>query len=252
MKTFQSFQRIITIYLLLFSFGCNLFKTVDSPQSDEELYSRAVAQSDANNCKDSVSTLETLPVSQMNDKMKVLLGWSYLCLAGATTKKIATSLYNYSSASGNLTVVGTLGANLGEVNQTSLTNIDKAVSVFSQIENQSIRAIEMAIGKLVKSSAILGYQAYLNREPHLSKSHIADFSTCDAVNSDCLAGCNATAYNTMSAAAISDFVNTINEAITSLGSTSASELNSLATAIRNKVGGATSTARCYIFKEIVP
>ena len=241
---------ILTITLSIQA--CNIFSAVDKPSTDAEIYSRAITRADQKECKEAVDLLTTIPQQERPDKYQIALGWAYLCLGGATTKNVATSLYNYSSASGSLSVLGTLGSNLGDVTATKQAYIDLAISAFAYIENNTIRNVEVAIGKMVKAASILGLQATLNGRSHLEKSFISDVTTCDAVASDCLAGCAATASGTMSDASVTEFTTTINEAVTYLGSTSAAELGSLATAIKNKVAGATNIARCYIFKEIVP
>lgn len=245
--------RVYLLFLLtsLSMSGCNIFKGLDNPSSDEEAYSRAQALADNKDCVGAITYLEPIPSAERTDKARILLGWSYLCSAGASTKNVATSLYSYSSGSASLTAIGHLGGNLGSVTADTLATIDKATAVFGTIENPNIRNIEVAISKLVKASAILGYQATLSNESHLTKSNIAD-NTCDSVNSDCLVGCTVNSFGTMSDASVSDFTATMNEAVTILSSSSAADLSTLAAAIRNKVAGATNTARCFIYKEMIP
>lgn len=242
---------LILLVFTLTTLGCNLFKGLDTPTTDEEAYSRAQALADSKDCKGAISYLEPIPSAERTDKARILLGWSYLCDAGASTKNVATSLYSYSSGSSSLTAIGHLGGNLGRVTPETLATIDKATNVFATIENPSIRLIEIAISKLVKAAAILGYQATLSGENKLTKSNIAS-TACDAVNSDCLVGCSANSLGAMSDSSVSEFTTTMNEAVSTLSSSSAADLGSLATAIRNKVAGATNTARCFIYKEMVP
>lgn len=229
--------------------GCNMWGGFDLPDDPDDRYLAAVAKADGGDCEGARDLL--LPITSRNDDQNLALGWAQLCVAGATTKNIATSLYKYTSSSSDLTLIGNLARSMQPMTGGKLGSIDEATENFSKLSNPRVQSVEVAITKLVKAAGLLAYQATVVSDPILRRRDIAS-AACDAVASNCAAGCAVTTDGIMSDAHVTAFTNAISQAAAALASSGAQDLSSLATAINAKVSGATNVARCYIYKEMVP
>jgi len=238
-----------SLLLALCTASCNLFGAMDEAESPEDQYALAVARANAGECAQARDILGRL--ENRTDDMNAALGWAELCITGATARNIALSLYSYTGNSTNYSVVGVLSRTMLPVNAEKLERVTAAVSAFSRILEPSRKSLLVAIAQFVKAAAVLGAQAINSSDTgSLDKVDIGGSSctttTCGAAFA--LANCT----SPMSNADVVTFTNAIADAATALELAGATDLKTLAQAIRTGLGGTNEFARCFIHNQTIP
>lgn len=231
--------------------SCNFFGGIDNPSDPQDVYTAAVAKADAGDCAGARDLLKA--VANPSDKISIALGWAYLCVGGATAANIASSLYNYSSTSNDLTVVGKLARTLLPMTAEKLSAITSAYEAFTRIADGRTRGLETAIAKFVEAAAIVSNQAgNVAATGSLTRDDISNDPSCSGVT--CSTGSAVcTAAPGISDTDVSSFINAVTAATNALGTVNSSNLAllNLAQALQNQLGVGT-VGRCVIYNNVVP
>jgi hypothetical protein len=235
-----------TVAMTCATAACNLFGGIDDPDTKVELMSHARAALNSGDCNTAVSDMLTLNI--LDDEGYQILGWAYLCQGGATLAKVGKSLFTYSSTTANLTVVGNLANELLPVSGDKVAAIENAISAFSNISprNANDRRVNLALANISKAAI-----AIAKASPDTSrvrKSHVATEAACDAVASNCVAGCTG---GNLQAADLSVISSSLSQASSILLGSGLGAIADLAAQLGNAVGAAALT-RCYVYKNMIP
>lgn len=242
--SFLAASAMLSVLLLM---GCNAFdgmeKATDSGMSTQDKIVHARRLLSENECYQARDLLLTV-AEPPNDEYRVTLGWSHLCVAGATAANIAVSIYNYTQDSLNTTVIGTLARQMLPARGDQVVSTQAAIDMFQGMNDASRSQIEVAIAEFARASSILAQQATNDGTSTLTQTDIS--------LSGCSNSCVTCSLPGMSDGDITLFANAISTAATQLAAANATNLKSLATQINSGVSGATDAARCFIYKNAIP
>ena len=232
--------------------SCNVLSTVDNPDETSSVVSAARARANAGDCAGARDLLRNIKASSDNE-VKLALGWAYLCLAGATAARITASIYKYSSAGADLTVVGLLGRELLPMTNDRIENIHLAAATFNGITDDR-KSIQMGIAHFVRAASVLAEQATNQATTDaLSQDDIAP-SSCAAVAADCSAATVVNCSAGMSAAKVVEFNTQITNAMNYMTLAGVTSLTDLARRIQAglALGSADDNiGRCFIRANVV-
>lgn len=183
--TFQLFTTGLLAAIV--SSGCNLAGKLDSPKNAEEYAEEAQAQMNEEKCSDALTTIDKIDSAQYNNKIRQLKGWAQLCAGGATVGRVGKTLFNYSLASNNLTVVGALADNLIPMNSAKLTNLNAAITTFSGMTGSDDKEKELnqALANIVYAAGLIAQ----------ASTNAINVRRADVSPSSCVGTCSTTVGN---------------------------------------------------------
>ncbi|GEM_PF-1866045 len=232
---------LLAIVLSLTFASCNPFSGIEQASEPEDLLQQGLRLASDGECYQARDVL--LKIYPMTDDVRVALGWAHLCIAGATAKNIAISIYRYSSTSSDTSVIGSLARRMLPMSPDKIDATGLAIGIFSDITDSSRRNIEVGIARFARGAAVLANQATTSGEGTLEKADIS--TTCN----DACATC---AVPGMTDQDVTEFANNVSAAASALSSGGATDLQALANALNSGVNGASDAARCYIYKQAIP
>ena len=183
----------LTLTTLLAFPACNMFSAVDKPSTDTERLQSALALMDEGKCSEAAKLYDGK--SGLTDDELHTLGWAQMCGSGAKLANIAKSLFTYTSASNNTSLIGTVANSLIPQNDNRIIGLSNAVGSFGQIRNDSLRNVDLIMADIVKAAAVVAKYSASNAP--VVRSNIST-STCPT---DCT---TATGGNCASASGMSD------------------------------------------------
>lgn len=233
------------ILITLLFCACNIFSLVDSPSTHHQVYLDGVAKADLGDCGAARDNFLSITLT---DPVAEALGWAYLCIAGANTVQITSTLYKYSQDSSDFTIIGVLARSLLPMTSTKFAEIDRAIESFNKIQNTNLKNLNLGIGRLVRAAALLADQAK-------NASGTATLERAD-IDTNCATDCSSCSSPGMNNDSVSGFALSISNAANDLSTTGAGNLQVLANSIRSgtssAIGGSGNAARCFIFSRLIP
>lgn len=241
---------LTTLTLVLTTSSCNVFSPFDAPSSPESILAVATARANDGKCDEARDLLRT--IRKPNNDELVALGWAYLCLAGATAPRVAESIYKYTSADNNLTVLGALAQTLLPMDTGKLEFVDQAIATFNRLTNERID-MQLGIAHLIRATAVLALQGGNAASTASLERDDVTISTCDTFAPTCTGAAGSGSCPAgISSTNITQFSGELSEALTRLQRAGVTSLSDLATRVVAGLGADEEIARCFIRSSVIP